>query len=85
MTGASPKSLTRNMHLKFYYTLKLFQNKTLRYFTSTHQNDAMPRFSKALFYCTFNVHDEVLMHNPGLMHAQWKDLNRLRLIISLKN
>ncbi|WP_430934319.1 hypothetical protein, partial [Saccharicrinis sp. 156] len=27
----------------------------------------MPRFSKALFYCTFNVHDEVLMHNPGLM------------------
>ncbi len=53
------------MHKTIYYTLKLLQNKTLRYFTSTHQNDAMPRFSKALFYGTFNVHYEILIHNPG--------------------
>ncbi|TLX71950.1 hypothetical protein E9993_19245 [Labilibacter sediminis] len=48
--------------------MKSLQNKTLCFFTSTHQNDAMPHFSKALFYRAFNVHDEVLIHNAGLIN-----------------
>jgi len=45
--------------------MKLLQNKALCCFISTRQKGAMLRFAKALFYRTFNVHDEVLIHNPG--------------------
>ncbi len=30
----------------------------------------MPRFSKALFYCIFNAHNEVLIHNPDLKYQR---------------
>ncbi len=55
--------------------MKSLQNKTLRCFTSTHQSDAMPRFSKALIYCAFNVHYEALIHNPGLMNRMDEIVN----------
>ncbi len=50
---------TRNMYQRIYYTLKLLQNNTLHYLTSSCSNEAMPRFSTALFYCPFKVHDQV--------------------------
>ena len=47
--------------------MKLLQNKTFYLFTSIHHSDAMPHFSKYLFYCIFNAHNKVLLHNPGLI------------------
>jgi len=55
--------------LAICYALKLLQNKLLRSFISTHQNRAMPRIDKPLFYCTFNAHYHILIHNPGLMYS----------------
>ncbi len=52
------------MHSKTYYTFKSLQNKSPRCFTSTRQNDAMPRFNKTLFFCPFNDHYDIRKHNP---------------------
>ncbi len=56
---------TRNMRQKIYYTLKILQNKSFYSLASIQQNDAMPHFTKCLFYCIFNAHYNPLTHNSG--------------------